>query len=216
MAEVVSIVADAPLVETSSAALSRTVGPERGVEPSPGQPRPLLAPEPHRRRDQQRQLELPGRPRAAHDHQRLRPRPDRHRRLPARRGQQHRRPARHRQPRAQSRGRPGVPGHHEQLRRGVRPLPGGHRGRGHQVGNEPVPRRRVRVLPEREAERQALGPARDHVREGPARPEPVRGRLRRADPEGQDLLLRELLGVAAGGDLLPEHRRGAHAAGAGR
>ena len=48
-------------------------------------------------------------------------------------------------------GRPGVPRHHEQLRRGVRPLSGGHRGRRHQVGNEPVPRRRLRVLPEREA-----------------------------------------------------------------
>ena len=34
--------------------LSRTVGPERGPEPPAGQPRPLLAAQPHRRRDQQR------------------------------------------------------------------------------------------------------------------------------------------------------------------
>ena len=92
-----------------------------------------------------------GAPGAAHHDQRLEPRPDRQRQLPARRRQQHRGPARHRQRGAEPGGGPGVPGHHQQLRRGVRPLPGGHRGHGHQVRHQPVPRRRLRVLPRREA-----------------------------------------------------------------
>ena len=73
-----SVVADAPLVETNTAALSRTRRPERSPEPAAGQPRPLLAAEHHRRRHQQRQLQLARRPRAAHDDQRIAEGADRH------------------------------------------------------------------------------------------------------------------------------------------
>ena len=51
--------------------LSRTVGQNEVLNLPAGQPRPLLAAQHHRRRDQQRELELARRPRAAHDHQRL-------------------------------------------------------------------------------------------------------------------------------------------------
>ena len=43
--------------------------------------------------------------------------------------------------------------------------------------------------------------------DGPARSEPVRRRLRRTDRKGQDVLLRQLLGAAPGGNLLSKHRR---------
>ncbi len=181
--------------------------PERGLEPAARQPRPLPAAEPHRRRQQQRRLELARRSRAAHHDQRLRPCAGRQRQLPARRRQQHRGPAGDRQPGAEPRGGAGVPRHHEQLRRRVRPLPGGRRRRRHEVGHKPVPRRSLRVLPEREPERDALGAARRHRHQGPAQPQPVRRRVRRPAAEGPHLLLRQLLGLAPGGDVLPEHRR---------
>ena len=92
----------------------------------------------------------------------------------------------------------------------IRALPGRRRGRRHEVGNEPVSRRRLRVLPQREAEREALGASRHDGGQGPARPESVRSSHRRADKEGQDLLLRQLLRFAAGRDLLSQHRRRAH------
>ena len=44
------------------------------------------------------------------------------------------------------------------------------------------------------------------VGEGSARSQPVRRRVRRTDRQGQDVLLRQLLRPAAGGDLLSEHR----------
>ena len=52
--------------------------------------------------------------------------------------------------------------------------------------------------------------------QGPARSQPVRRRVRRPDREGQDVLLRQLLGTAAGRDLLPQHRGGADGARARR
>ena len=155
--EVVSVVADAPLVETNTAALSRTVGQNEVLEPAAGQPRPLLAAVDHRRHHQQQQLEFARRARAAHHHQRIAERADRQRQLPARWRQQHRRPARHRQPGAESRSGAGIPRHHQQLCRRIRPLSGRRRRRGHQVGHQPAPRRGVRVLPQREAELEALG-----------------------------------------------------------
>ena len=133
--------------------------PERSAEPAAGQSRPVFAAEHHRRRHEQRCLELARRPGTDHDDQRIAEGADRHRQLPARRRQQHRRPARHRQSRAESRGDPGIPRHHQQLRRRVRPLPRRRRRRGDQVGDQPVPRRGVRVLPQRSAEREALGAA---------------------------------------------------------
>ncbi len=45
------------------------------------------------------------------------------------------------------------------------------------------------------------------VGQGPARPQSVRRRLWRSDPAGQDVFLHQLLGAAANGDVLPEHRR---------
>ena len=86
-----------------------------------------------------------------------------------------------------------------------RPLSGGRRRRRHQVGDQPVPRRGLRVLPERIAERQALGAAGNHGHEGSARSQPVRRRARWADQARQDVLLRQLLRSAPGRDLLPEH-----------
>ena len=76
-------------------------GTERGPEPSAGQPRSLLAADDHRRRDEQRELELARRSRAAHDDQRISERADRHRQLPARWRQQHGGPAWHREPGAE-------------------------------------------------------------------------------------------------------------------
>ena len=58
-------------------------------------------------------------------------------------GQQHRGPARHREPGAQSRSRAGVPGPHQRLLGGVRPLLGRRRRCRHQVRDQPVPRRRA-------------------------------------------------------------------------
>ncbi len=72
-------------------------------------------------------------------------------------------------------------------------------------GTQPVPRRGLRVLPERIAERQALGAAGNHGHEGSARSQPVRRRARWADQARQDVLLRQLLRSAPGRDLLPEH-----------
>ena len=133
--------------------------PERSAEPAARQPRPVLAAEHHRRRHQQRELELARRAGAADDDQRFAEGADRHRQLPARWRQQHGRPARHRQPGAESGSGAGVPRDHQQLRGRVRPLSGRRRRRRHEVGHEPVSRRRVRVLPQRDAERQALGAA---------------------------------------------------------
>ena len=64
---------------------------ERGPESPAGQSRPLLTAQHHRRRDEQRELELARRPRAADDDQRLAESADRIGQLPARRRQQHRR-----------------------------------------------------------------------------------------------------------------------------
>ena len=94
-------------------------GSERGLEPAARQPRPLLAPVDHGRRDQQPELEFPGWPRAEHDDQRLSKRPGRHRQFSARRGQQHGGPAWHRQPRAKPGSGPGIPGDHERFVGGV-------------------------------------------------------------------------------------------------
>ena len=58
----------------------------------------------------------------------------------------------------------------------------------------------------------ALGAAGQTVDEGPARSEPVRRGPWRPDHEGQDVLLRQLLGPAAGGDVLSKHRGGADGA----
>ena len=52
--------------------------------------------------------------------------------------------------------------------------------------------------------------------QGPARSQPVRRRVRRPAREGQDVLLRQLFGPAAGRDLLPQHRGGADGARARR
>ncbi len=64
---------------------------------------------------------------------------------------------------------------------------------------------RLRVLPERIAERQALGAAGNHGHEGSTRSQPVRRRARWTDQARQDVLLRQLLRSAPGRDLLPEH-----------
>ena len=62
VSEIVSVVADAPLVETTRGIALAHGGSERSAEPAAGQSRPLLAAEPHRRRHQQRELELARRP----------------------------------------------------------------------------------------------------------------------------------------------------------
>ena len=57
------------------------------------------------------------------------------------------------------------------------------------------------------AEREAVGAPRNDVGQGSARSQSIRRGVRRADQQGQDVLLRQLLGAAAGRDVLPEHRR---------
>ena len=178
---------------------------ERSPESAAGQSRPLLAAQHHRRRDEQRQFELSRRPRTADDDQRLAESADRIGQLPARRRQQHGRPARHRQSRAESGSRAGIPRHHQQLRRRVRPLSRRRHRRRHQVRHEPVPRRRVRVFPRRSVEREALGAARRDVGEGSARSQPIWRGVRRAAEPGQNVLLRQLFRSSPGRDVLPEH-----------
>ena len=70
----------------------------------------------------------------------------------------------------------GIPRPHQRLCRRVRPLRRRRRRRRHQVGHQRVARRRVRVLPQREAEREALGAAGDDGDQGSARSQPVRRR----------------------------------------
>jgi hypothetical protein len=78
VAEVVSVVADSPLVESNTASLSRTVGQTDVLNLPARQPRPLYAAQHHRRRHQQRELELAWRPRAAHHDQWIAARANRH------------------------------------------------------------------------------------------------------------------------------------------
>ena len=85
----------------------------------------------------------------------------------------------------------GVQGRHERPGRRVRP----HRRRcdhvGDQVRHEPVPRRRLRLHPPRQAQRQQL----DEQAEQPAAERPahrrIRLQLRRPDPQRPDVLLRQ-------------------------
>ena len=92
-----------------------------------------------------------------------------------------------------------------------------HRRRRHQVRHQPVPRRRVTSSSAtRSLNAPRWAPPGVAVGEGPARPQPVRRGRRRPIAEGQDVLLRELLGPAPGGDVLPQHRGGADRARARR
>ena len=111
---------------------------------------------------------------------------------------------------------PGIPRHHQQLRGRVRPLPRRRRRRGDQVGHQPVSRRGVRVLPRRVAEREALGAAGHDRHQGSARSQSVRRGARRPHHAGQDVFLHQLLGPAPDGDLLSQHRRRADRARAQR
>ena len=87
-----------------------------------------------------------------------------------------------------------VQGRHQQHERRVRP----RRRRDHQrrlpQRHQPVPRRRLGVLPRHGAERDRLLQAGRRA-EAAARPQPVRRRARRADREEQGVLLRRLRGV---------------------
>ena len=166
LAEVVSVVGEVPLIETTSAALSRSVGEKEVMN------LPLV------NRDLYSLLsitggvssnstgQLPGRPGAEHHDQRFRQRPDGHGQLPARRRQQHRGPARHRQPFAQSRSGAGVPGPHQRLRGGVRPLSAGVVDVVTKSGTNQIPRGGLRVLPQREPELEALGAPGSHRDQG--------------------------------------------------
>ena len=133
-----------------------------------------------------------------------RPALQRHR-LPARRHREPRPHPRHHRHQPDARVDRRVEDHLAELRRRVRPGDGGRRLGPHQVGHQPDPRQRLRVPPER----QVPGPQpvhaagrreRDH-RPGAARDQarPVRRVHRRADQEGQDLLLRRLPGLALHG-----------------
>ena len=64
----------------------------------------------------------------------------------------------------------GVQDHHLQLRGGVAAQRRRHRQRGHQVGNQPVPGQRLRVLAQRRPERELLHPQADGVQRGRRRP----------------------------------------------
>ena len=215
VSETVSVVGDSPLVETASAPLSRTVGQNEVLN------LPLV------NRDlytllsltggvtSNDELELARRAGAVDDHQRLGQGADGHRQLPARRRQQHRRPARHRQPGAEPGSGAGIPRPDQRLLGRVRPLFRRRRRRRHEVGHQRLPRRGLRVLPQRESELAALGAARNDRHQGSARSQPVRRRVRRPAREGQDVLLRQLLGPAAGRNLLPQHRGRADRARAG-
>ena len=216
VSETVSVVGDSPLVDTASAVAGADGRPERGAEPAARQPRPVPAPEHHRRRHQQHELELARRAGAGDHDQRIRRGPDGHRQLPAGWREQHRGPARHRQPGAEPRSGAGIPRADQRLLGGVRPLLRGRRRHRDQVGDQRVSRRRLRLHPQREAELAALGAAGHGRHQRPARSQTVRRRVRRPDREGQDVLLRQLFGAAAGRDLLPQHRGGADGGRAGR
>ena len=64
-----------------------------------------------------------------------------------------------------------------------------------QVGRQPVPRQRVRVLPERRLRRQQLLQQPRGSGQARLQAEPVRGHPRRSDHQGQDVLLRRLPGL---------------------
>ena len=154
--------------------------PERSAEPAAGQPRPLLASEPTggvTSNENSNSLGGPEQLTTINGSQNAQIGIGQ---LPARWRQQHRRPARHRQPRAESRSGAGVPRHHQQLRRRVRPLPGRRRRRRHQVGHQPVPRRaRSSSSATRSLNAKRWAPPGDAGHEGSARSEPVRRRVRR-------------------------------------
>ena len=116
--------------------------------------------------------------------------------LPRRR-HQHDRAAQHRQHPAQPGRHSGIQGPDQQLQRGIRPVRQRRDQRRHQVGDERVSRLAVRFLPQRQLERQGLRLAGGQPA---ARSQAVRRRAGRAAPARQDVLLRVLLGAAA------EHR----------
>ncbi len=99
-------------------------------------------------------------PRAAHVDQRRRRRRHRLGELLPRWRHQHDRAAQHRQHPAQPGRHPGGQGSNQQLQRGVRPFRQRRHQRGHQVGDEPVPRLALRFPPRRAVQRQGLGIAR--------------------------------------------------------
>ena len=216
--EVVSVVADAPLVETDSASLSRTVGPERGAEPAAGQPRPLLAAEHHRRRHQQRQLELARRPRAADDDQRI---------AAARRWARVNFQLDGGNNTAGLRGT-GNPAPNPEAVQEFRVLTNSYAAEYGRYsagvvdvvtksGTNQFHGAAFEFFRNEIAERAALGAARASTpTKDPLDRNQFGGGVRRPDPEGQDVLLRQLLGPAPGGDLLPEHRRRADGARARR
>ena len=96
-----------------------------------------------------------------------------------------------RRPGRAARLRPGVLGHHVELLGPVRPRLGRHRERGHQVRHEPVPRHRLRLLPQRRPRHQHVRQQGERDREGQVRPPPDGLQPRRPGRQGQGPLLHE-------------------------
>ena len=110
---------------------------------------------------------------------------------------------------AAGRQHPGVQDRQLDVQRRVRPRVGRDRQPGHALGHRPVPRRGLRVLPQRRARRAQLLRVHD-ARPAPVRSQPVRRHVRRSDPSRPHVLLCHLRGPAAA----PGHRherRGARA-----
>ena len=206
--EVVSVVADAPLVETDVVVALAHRRPERGAEPPARQPRPLLAAQHHRRRHQQRQLELAGRARAAHHHQRL---------AAARQigSVNFQLDGGNNTAGLRGTGNPAPNPEAVQEFRVITNSYAAEYGR-YQAGVVDVVTKSgtnqfhgavVRVLPQREAEREALGAAGRHRRPR-TRSTATSSAAAFGGPIQKDktFFFVELLGPAPGGDLLPQHR----------
>ncbi len=172
--------------------------PERGLQPAARQPRPLLAAQHHRWRQQQRLVELARRPRAAHDGQRLEPRPDRQRQLPARRRATTRRacaaPATPRRTRRRSRSSASSPTATRRSTDATRPgiVDVVTKSGTNQFHGAVYEFYRDESLNAKRWAPPGVTPTKD-----PLDRNQFGGRSRRPDPEGQDLLLRQLLRACA-------------------
>ena len=223
LAEMVTVNAAAPLVNTSTAEIARTIEAAAIAE------LPLVDRNVYSLLDltpgvqsnnngvvgrlDRHQLAGARLPRAAHADQRRRRRRHRLGELLPRWRHQHDRAAQHRQHPAQPGRHPGVQGPDQQLQRGVRPFRQRRHQRGHQVRHQRVSRLALRFPPRRAVQRQGLGFDAGHAA---ARPQPVRRRRRRAARSRTRLLLRLLLGAAPDHQHLPEQRHRADRARAHR